>query len=51
MILPIAVVFNMLIDKNRTNHPIDKKTDWFYKNEQYDRKLDKRLDQNEYRNY
>ena len=51
VILPLIVFFNLLIDKNRTNHPVDKKTDWFYKNEQYDRKLDQRADQNEYRNY
>lgn len=51
VVLPIAVFFNLLIDKNRTNHPVDKKTDWFYKNEEYDRKMDERADQNEYRNY
>lgn len=51
VVLPIVVFFNMLMDKNRTNHPVDKKTDWFYKNEEYDRKLDERADQNEYRNY
>lgn len=51
VVLPLAVFFNMLIDKNRTNHPVDKKTDWFYKNEEYDRKLDERVDQNQYRNY
>lgn len=51
VVLPLAVFFNLLIDKNRTNHPVDKKTDWFYKNEGYDRKIDERADQNEYRNY
>lgn len=51
VVLPLAVFFNLLIDKNRTNHPVDKKTDWFYKNDEYDRKLDERADQNEYRNY
>lgn len=51
IVLPLAVFFNMLVDKNRTNHPVDKKTDWFYKNEQYDRNIDERADQNEYRNY
>lgn len=49
--LPLVVFINMLLDKNRTNHPVDKKTDWFYKNEEYDRKLDERADKNEYRNY
>lgn len=51
MAIPIAVLFNLLIDKNRTAHPVDKKTDWFYKNEQFDRNIDERADQNQYRNY
>ena len=49
VVLPVSVFFNMLIDKNRTNHPVDKKTDWFYKNEDFDRKLDDRADKNNYR--
>lgn len=49
--IPCAVLFNLLLDKNRTAHPVDKKTDWFYKNEEFDRKLDERADQNQYRNY
>ncbi len=51
IILPIAILFNILIERNRMAHPVDKKTDWFYKNEQFDRKLDERADQNQYRNY
>lgn len=51
IILPIAVLFNMLFEKNKMAHPVDKKTDWFYKNEEFDRKIDERADQNEYRNY
>ena len=49
MILAIAVMIDLLADKNRKNNPKDKKTDWFYKNEQYDRKLDDRADKNNYR--
>ena len=49
--IAFGVFFSLLIDKNRTNHPVDKKTDWFYKNDEYDRKLDERADQNEYKNY
>ena len=30
--LPIAVLLDLLLDKNRKAHPKDKKTDWFYKN-------------------
>ena len=49
MIIPIAVLFDLLADKNRKVHPVDKKTDWFYKNENFDRKLDERADKNNYR--
>lgn len=49
LVLPLAALFDVLLDKNRKAHPTDKKTDWFYKNEQYDRKLDERADKNNYR--
>ena len=49
LVLPLFSIFDILLDKNRTKNPIDKKTDWFYKNEQYDRKLDDRADKNNYR--
>ena len=47
--LPIVALFDILLDKNRMKNPIDKKTDWFYKNEEYDRKLDERADKNQYK--
>lgn len=47
--LPLLALFDILFDKTRKANPIDKKTDWFYKNEQYDRKLDERADKNNYR--
>ena len=47
--LPIAAVFDILLDKSRMKNPVNKETDWFYKNEQYDRKLDERADKNNYR--
>ena len=49
IIIPIAVLMDLLVDRNRKEHPSDKKTDWFYKNEEYDRKLDDRADKNNYR--
>jgi len=49
MVIPIAVLFDLLLDKNRKNNPKDKKTDWFYKNEDFDRKMDERADKNNYR--
>ena len=49
IILPLAVLIDLLLDKNRKLNPKDKKTDWFYKNEEFDRKLDERADKNNYR--
>lgn len=49
MILAIGVMIDLVADKNRKLNPKDKKTDWFYKNEDYDRKLDDRADKNNYR--
>lgn len=49
IILPLAVLIDLLLDKNRKINPKDKKTDWFYKNEEFDRKLDDRADKNNYR--
>ena len=47
--LPIIVLFDLLLDKNRKAHPKNTKTDWFYNNKEYDRKLDERADKNNYR--
>ena len=47
--LGLAALFDVLLDKNRKAHPTDKKTDWFYTNKDYDRKLDERADKNNYR--
>ena len=49
IILPIAVLADLLLDKGRKANPKDKKTDWFYNNEQFDRKLDERSDKSNYR--
>lgn len=49
VILAVAVMLDLLADKGRKANPKDKKTDWFYKNEQFDRKLDERADKNNYR--
>lgn len=49
LILPLAVLIDLLLDKNRLNNPKDKKTDWFYKNKEFDRELDERADKNNYR--
>ena len=49
IILPICVLFDLLLDKNRKANPKDGKTDWFYNNKDYDRNLDDRADKNNYR--
>lgn len=47
--LPIMAVFDILLDKSRKKNPVNKETDWFYKNKEYDRELDERADKNNYR--
>ena len=49
VILPVAVILDLLFDKNRKNNPKNKQTDWFYANEKFDRELDERSDKNNYR--
>ena len=49
ILLPILVLLDLLLDKNRKDHPVDKKTDWFFKNKDYDRQYDERADKNNYR--
>lgn len=51
IILAVFVLGDLLLARARKREPKDKKTDWFFKNEQYDRKLDERADKNQYRNY
>lgn len=40
---------DILVNKNRNLGSGTKKADWFYKNEDYDRKFDERADRNQYR--
>jgi len=49
VILPIVCIFELLLDKNKQKHGGDKKTDWYYGTDEYDRKLDDRADKNNYR--
>ena len=51
MIIPIAILIDLLADKSRKNNPKDSKTDWFFQNEKFDRKMDERADKNNYRTY
>ena len=49
IVIPLFAFFDVLLDKNRKAHPVDKQTDWFYKNKEYDRNIDERSDRNQYR--
>ena len=49
IIIPVAVLLDLLADRNRKANPKDKKTDWFYGNEKFDRQMDDRADKNNYR--
>lgn len=54
ILLAIFTILDMLVDKGRKANPIDKKTDWYFKNEKYDEELkkrDDREDKNEYKFY
>ena len=54
IVLALFSVVDMLVDKGRKVNPIDKKTDWYFKNEKYDKELkerDQREDKNEYKFY
>ena len=49
IVLAISALIDVSFNKDRTNKGLNKKTDWFYNNEQFDRKLDDRADKNNYR--
>lgn len=54
ILLALFALLDMLADKGRKVKPIDRKTDWYFKNEKYDEELkarDKREDKNEYKFY
>ncbi len=49
VIISFLTFLDIGLNKNRTGTPRDKKTDWFYKNKEYDRKFDERSDRNQYK--
>ena len=54
IVLALAVLLDILVDKGRKANPIDRKTDWYFKNEKYYEELksrDQREDKNEYKFY
>ena len=46
LVIPIFAFFVVMFAKEQEKHPVNKKTDFFYKNEAYDRKYDDRADKN-----
>lgn len=48
VLIPFLVFMDIFIQRNRFN-PTDRNTDWFYNNEQFDRKMDSRADTNQYK--
>jgi len=49
VVIPLLTFIDILLNKNRYNFNGDRKTDWYYKNKEYDREHDKRDDTNQYR--
>ena len=52
VIIPLLTFCDIVINRNRNGYNGgDKKTDWFYKNKDYDRQFDERADRNQYKNF
>jgi len=49
IMLPVLTFLDILLNKNRDVGKMNKKSDWFYKNEKYEREFDERADRNQYR--
>ena len=49
VLIPLLTVMDILLNKERKGSNKDNKTDWFYENEEYNRKLDERADKNQYK--
>ena len=49
VVIPTFTVVDILINKERKGSSKDGKTDWFFGNKDYDRKHDKRADENQYK--
>ena len=49
ILIPILTVLDIFINKDRTATITSNKTDWFYKNKDFERKHDERADENQYK--
>ncbi|MBR0428390.1 MAG: hypothetical protein IJK18_09390 [Clostridia bacterium] len=49
IVLALCIVIDIAVQRINTKHFSDNKTDWYFNNEKYDRKMDERADKNQYR--
>lgn len=51
LLLGFVTFLNIAYERTKLKHFTDNKTDWYFQNDKYDRKLDERADKNQYRTY
>lgn len=49
IIIPVFTFLDILLNRYRRNVGLDKKTEWYYNNERFDREYDERADRNQYK--
>lgn len=49
IIIPLFTFLDILLNKHRRNIGLDKKTEWYYNNDKFDREYDERADRNQYK--
>ena len=49
IVLGLVAILNIAYERTKTKHFSDNKTDWYFDNDKYDRKMDERADKNQYR--
>lgn len=49
IVIPLFTFLDILLNKNRTLGTNNKKSDWFYANDKFDREYDERADKNQYK--
>ena len=49
IIIALCIVIDIAVQRVTAKHFTDNKTDWYFDNDKYDRKMDERADKNQYR--
>lgn len=49
VLIPFLIVMDIFLNKDGTTSGKNKKTDWYYQTDEYDRKYDDRADKNQYK--